>query len=125
MNGSVQEDGHGTAVAPFAPEQLDGARHEIGRDGLNGDVPKASAPTQFWRRKITYHLGNEQARQHYQGHEVTAAIEGATPPDEQRNVAEEQEANVHKVAALCGQAEQCHQAEYQHCAEQGGREQGI
>ena len=90
VNGAIQEDGHGTAVAPFTLEQLHRARHEIRGDRLYGDVPKASTPPQFWACKVAHELCNEQAGEHDQGHEIAAAIEGPSPSNEHGQIAHKQ-----------------------------------
>jgi len=82
VNSAIQEDGHGAAIAPFTLKQFHRARHEIRGDRLYGDVPKASAPPQFWACKVAYKLSNEQTSQYDQGHEIAAAIEGASPANE-------------------------------------------
>ena len=94
MNGSVKENGQRLSFSPFWPQQLNRPGDKVGRDGLNGDVPKTGAPGQVCISQgplgdIQNELRQQQARKHHQRHEITAPIESAAPPDEHQHMRDE------------------------------------
>jgi hypothetical protein len=49
-------------------------------------------------------LGYEESGNHYQGHEIAATVERATPSNENRQIACEQKTDVEQMATLHGKA---------------------
>ena len=90
---------------------------------MDADVPKPSLPAQAGVRPQAHTMGQQTTGQHHQGHEITAAIEGAAPADQHHNGAQKQKQKMPGLRPIPRHVDQHGQAQPQVGLVNGGLKQ--